>query len=439
MFYLNDFRDVDQAFLEAGGLTTIYGIIWIRYKIQDYIQVHGKIPTSKNLKFLHSHLRSTDYTKYGFSSWERLITQNIGKSLVNRRWKGTVGLLEAKRRIRQFYNLQGKPPSAFEFPDFDKYCKSGSWKQQGITTWGDLLSYALKKKLKTYYRKTWSGAFGLNRARMMLYKYIATNKLIPVKEKFHGGVQESLKESRWTIYGIDSWTDLLLTIHVLTSEQISNNIAYRGAQKDFEKPKSEKCRFKDFEFSKVFLELPNLRRLIINHTNLSMPPESITSLSHLTELDLKNNRLLSVSPSLGNLNSLTFLDLSNNSLRKIPKELEMLTNLKYIDIRHNSFDSVDSLPREIIFLLARIQSQNRLNNAGEIVSLNLTSLGLRNIDKILEYIPHIINLNLGDNKISRVPASISICENLEDLCLIKNKIKSLPDSIKNLTNLKSGR
>ncbi|MBA7572243.1 hypothetical protein ES708_14019 [subsurface metagenome] len=226
VFYLNEFYDVDKAFLEAGGLKTRYGIIWIRYKIQDFYNKHKKIPKSKNLKFISSYLDSTDYSKYGYSSWERLIFKNLTEPVLKERWKGFFGLQEAKRRVIYFYTLHGKPPNAHQFPVLSKCCQKGSWKQQGITDWRDFLSYVLGKKLKTYYKKTWSGALGLHRARILLYKYIAIHDSIPEREKFHSAVQECLKEGRWEPLGIYSWIDLLWTIHAYTSKQILDHINY---------------------------------------------------------------------------------------------------------------------------------------------------------------------------------------------------------------------
>ena len=162
VFYINEFQDVDKAFLEAGGLKNRYGIIWIRYKIQDFYNKHDKIPTHENLTFVHTHLDSIDYSKYGYSSWERLIAQNLAELVVKERWKGQFGLHEAKRRVVNFYILHGTPPSAHQFPVFNECCQKRSWKQQGITTWQDFLSYAIQKKLKTYYKRTWSGALGLH-------------------------------------------------------------------------------------------------------------------------------------------------------------------------------------------------------------------------------------------------------------------------------------
>lgn len=226
IFYLNEYYDVDRAFLESGGLTTRYGIIWIRYKIQDFYSKYARIPTPKELLFIRTHLESADYSKYGYSSWERLIAQNLAGSVITERWKGTVGLHEAKRRIISFYDLHGKPPCAHQFPIFYDNCRKGLWKPQGIVTWRDFLSHVFQKKLRTYYNRTWDGALGLQRARRLLYKQIDIHGLIPARETFHSGVTNSLKDGLWIPFGIHSWIDFLWTIHGLTYEQIYRHFTY---------------------------------------------------------------------------------------------------------------------------------------------------------------------------------------------------------------------
>jgi hypothetical protein len=74
---INEYYDIDRAFLEARGLQTPFGICWIRYQIQSHYNNHGILPTPSNLSFLRTHLKERDYEKFGYTSWERFIAQNL--------------------------------------------------------------------------------------------------------------------------------------------------------------------------------------------------------------------------------------------------------------------------------------------------------------------------------------------------------------------------
>lgn len=98
---INEYHDVDRAFLHAGGLSTRYGIIWIRYKIQDYYNTHKKIPTPINLTFLQTYFGSREYEKYGYSSWDQLISKNIPVSILEEHRKNNLRKMLNVSRLRK--------------------------------------------------------------------------------------------------------------------------------------------------------------------------------------------------------------------------------------------------------------------------------------------------------------------------------------------------
>ncbi len=87
--YINEYYNVDQAFLDAGGLHTRFGIIWIRYKIQEYYDTHNKMPAPINLAFLQTYFPHRGYERYGYSSWDQLISKNLTSSILKEHWKRT--------------------------------------------------------------------------------------------------------------------------------------------------------------------------------------------------------------------------------------------------------------------------------------------------------------------------------------------------------------
>ena len=81
IFYILKFSDVDKAFMEAGGLKTRWGIIFLRYKIDEYHKKHGTIPTPLKFKTITDHLTKGDLKRLGYSTWKECIAKNHSKSI----------------------------------------------------------------------------------------------------------------------------------------------------------------------------------------------------------------------------------------------------------------------------------------------------------------------------------------------------------------------
>jgi len=71
----------------------------------------------------------------------------------------------------------------------------------------------------------------------------------------------------------------------------------------------------------LFLGLAQLRRLVLNHNDISMLPSDITQLSSLELLDLEFNRLNVLPWQVGTMTSLKCLKLEGNPLAKVPPEV----------------------------------------------------------------------------------------------------------------------
>ena len=62
-------------------------------------------------------------------------------------------------------------------------------------------------------------------------------------------------------------------------------------------------------------------------------PEALGNLSSLTELDLRNNKLMALPESLGGLSNLVYLDLRANPLTMLPASIGNLPRLEKLDLR----------------------------------------------------------------------------------------------------------
>jgi Leucine-rich repeat (LRR) protein len=73
--------------------------------------------------------------------------------------------------------------------------------------------------------------------------------------------------------------------------------------------------------------------LDLSNMNLTEVPESIGSLTQLTDFNLSNNELTSIPESIGSLTQLTWLYLCGNQLTSLPESIGFLTQLEPLSIR----------------------------------------------------------------------------------------------------------
>lgn len=82
-----------------------------------------------------------------------------------------------------------------------------------------------------------------------------------------------------------------------------------------------------------------------NKNKITVVPDEISELKHLTRLNLSNNSITSVSEKLSLLKKLNFLNLFNNKLTDISEKVANMACLKELNLEENPFDM---LPPEIV-------------------------------------------------------------------------------------------
>ena len=148
-----------------------------------------------------------------------------------------------------------------------------------------------------------------------------------------------------------------------------------------------------------------LKEIKINTGALKIP-RSISTISHITKLNLEGNGLTKIPKELFQLTNLTELDLGINRLKEIPKGIGSLNKLKVLKINSNWTNKFDAT--------------NLMNEIHLLESLQVLHLW-------------------SCQSIKEIPESISMCKKLKELDLDNNLLKDLPEAIYKMKWLKKLR
>lgn len=192
----------------------------------------------------------------------------------------------------------------------------------------------------------------------------------------------------------------------------------------------------------------NLADNALTGTGLHHP--ALVTLTHLTTLQLQNNRLTGrISTRIGLLTALTSLGLGNNVLSgSIPTQIGLLTKLTVLDLHSNNLR--DDVPSQLFALtqLTKLDlSSNRLfgsfpasmQTLPHLTWLDAHSTNLRGSVPAIwgTAMPKLVYLDLSNNGLTNsLPTSLGLLTRLQYLKLNSNSLeKSLPSAMGLLTRL----
>lgn len=192
-----------------------------------------------------------------------------------------------------------------------------------------------------------------------------------------------------------SYTPLLTEREVLPSERVRDNLwrelvdmpACQMGSIDAGRAtlwKKEDCTIEKIEVC-AYLRL--------YQANLSVVPDGVEYLRHLSELDLAGNRLTTLPEWIGNISHLRLLNLGRNKIESLPEQITSLECLEEVNLYDNNLKAIPSA----IFRIKNLQK-----------------------------------LHLDDNKIKVIPADIGLLKNLKFLSIVQNGLVTLPKELADL-------
>jgi Leucine-rich repeat (LRR) protein len=174
--------------------------------------------------------------------------------------------------------------------------------------------------------------------------------------------------------------------------------------------------------------------LNLNGRALDSLPESLGSLTTLTQLDVNGNRLTVLPDCLGGLTGLTSLGLSRNQLATLPLWLGNLTGLTELWVGGNQLSGLPESLGNLTALRRLGLSGNQLavlpdwlGNLTGLTWLDLSGNRLTALPEWLGNLTGLTELRVGGNQLSGLPESLGNLTALRRLDLSGNRLTVLPD------------
>uniref|UniRef100_A0AAQ5Y1V4 Leucine-rich repeat-containing protein 40 n=1 Tax=Amphiprion ocellaris TaxID=80972 RepID=A0AAQ5Y1V4_AMPOC len=204
------------------------------------------------------------------------------------------------------------------------------------------------------------------------------------------------------------------------------------------------------------LPAPALKELYVGNNQIEkLETEQLASLTALSLLELRDNKIKILPEQITLLSTLTRLDLTNNDITILPASLSLLPNLKVLLLEGNPLRGIrrdlltvgDTLEIRTQVCIAKYMEEQAGSIPDElfdaaadqgVTTANFSKNQLTSIPpRLVELHSSLSDINLGFNKLTYCSPDITKLLQLTHIDLRNNQLRDLPSEMKNLTKLHS--
>uniref|UniRef100_A0A673CQN4 Leucine rich repeat containing 40 n=1 Tax=Sphaeramia orbicularis TaxID=375764 RepID=A0A673CQN4_9TELE len=200
------------------------------------------------------------------------------------------------------------------------------------------------------------------------------------------------------------------------------------------------------------LPAPSLKELYVGNNQIEqLEAEQLSSLTAISLLELRDNKIKSLPEQITLLSTLTRLDLTNNDITTLPASLGLLPNLKMLLLEGNPMRgirrdllTVSETQTTLVFVFSEKQADQVPDEVFDaaadqaISNVNFSKNRLSNIPpRLMEFHSSVSDINLGFNRLTCCSPDVCKLLQLMHIDFRNNQLSDLPSEMRNLTKLRS--
>ena len=178
-------------------------------QIQAFNKKEGRSPKTRDpaMRGIVTAVKKGRWKQFGISSWSVLIAY-CGLDPAGK-WRGKSGLLRAKKEILEIVKKLNKTPTRNQVSrGIRAAARRGEWKDEGITSWNDVLRYCgLQPR---HEMSKWTGKKGFERAKEEVITVAKRLEKTPIRDDVSDGISDAIYRGEYREYRVTSWNDLLI-------------------------------------------------------------------------------------------------------------------------------------------------------------------------------------------------------------------------------------
>lgn len=210
-FGISKFQNIHDALTFANGWHGLIGLELAKTQLKLFKKINKKKPFKDDFNGILSAIYRGEWQEYGISKWNDLLNLTFGE--INKdyyNYSDKNSLIEIQKKLRLFKDKKGKLPKGTdrEMKPISEAIRRGSFADQGIITWNDILKITFGEINKE--RNKYVGRKGLESAKKVIREFYKKNKKKPtMRSRGMRGIYGAVKRGEWKKFGLKTWNDLL--------------------------------------------------------------------------------------------------------------------------------------------------------------------------------------------------------------------------------------